>query len=45
MELVLILMKVKAKEMGEMRVKLIFIAKVEATDQVGINLIEKKSLI
>ena len=42
-ELALILMSVK--EMGEMRVNLIFIAKMEVVNQVGTNLLEQVSLI
>lgn len=42
-ELVLILTSVK--EMGEIRVNLIFIAKLEVMDQVGVNFLEEVSLI
>ena len=42
-ELALILMSVK--KMGEMRVNLIFVAKMEVVNQVGTNLLEQVSLI
>ena len=40
-----VLMSMSIKEMGKIRVNLIFTAKVKAMNQVGVNLLEKASLI